>query len=265
MKIKLDMKQNALHSIHFAIEVIYNFKNISEKDNEFNFLYHDVEKFSPPPAVYNLKFALLHLIQATELILKEYIFNIDSKRIFTSKGNTISLTEALNITTEINPNIFLPEELDFINKAKNLRNCIEHYKFDTSKHELKTFCLDFLALCCYLSEKLLLTNLAEKFDFNFIKEEPNPIIELLADNLSDISEIGKKFISKTGVSWANRNISDQTFLCIFCGEKTASLNKNICMGCIAEGDEEASVLVSELNETTQKYLALKKILDSERK
>lgn len=86
--VKLNLRQNALHTLRHAVEHLH----LSAEENHgwlngasFDYDTHDVawtsEKghlsfagsdygFTSPPASYNLKFALLHLIHGSELLLK---------------------------------------------------------------------------------------------------------------------------------------------------------------------------------------------------
>src|SRR5690242_5880600 len=97
--IKLNLRQNALHTLHHAVEHLYwsdddmdvNDDRVFDDDdhtvhwkNAQGHLY--IAESTPLPRVYGLKFALLHLIQAAELLLKTYVEQCDSKAVFTKPG-----------------------------------------------------------------------------------------------------------------------------------------------------------------------------------
>ena len=166
--LKLDIKQNALHSLHHAIKLLYSasleddfngrFFNDDDhfvewhKDGKISFSLAD---YTPLPSKYDLKFALLHLMQTAELILKAYISNINPEAIFVyskKKKNrkTINAYEAIKFIETHKPNFLSTDEKTLVGNIKNIRNEIEHYKFEFDETKLKQDCIDFLALCMYL-------------------------------------------------------------------------------------------------------------------
>jgi hypothetical protein len=270
---KLTLEQNALHSLHHAIEIMYMADSEEDKnfDRSFDDETHMVEwqedgklsfglaEFTPPPAIYKLKFALLHLIQSAELILKAYIADIDPQAIFEpnnkphKKPQTIKLKAALKFIKKHKPNLFLEDESALLQLAKNYRDNMEHYEFTFPKSKIKQLCVDFLALCAFLTQNLLSKNIHELFDYDALHDRTDPISGFLPSVLDGTSSLGRTSLVRIGMMWGDKNSSEKVFLCISCKKKTVSVGRDICMGCGTQGDEQGSRLMEELEEATVQF------------
>jgi hypothetical protein len=157
MILRLNLRQNALHTLHHAVEHL-QWSQTDPDERSFDHRNHSVQwkneeghlcfawaEFSRLPSVYNLKFALLHLIQASELLLKSYVEQCEPAALFVRPGSkkTINLQTALSFTTERNPDLLTPAEVALLMQAKDLRNVIEHYEIEFSDKEFRSLCIDF--------------------------------------------------------------------------------------------------------------------------
>jgi hypothetical protein len=260
--IKLNLRQNALHTIYHAVEHLYWSEDDSceSEGRTFDHDTHSVEwkdknghqcfsvsEFTRPPAGYNLKFALLHLIQGSELLLKTYVEQCEPTAIFIrpSSHMTIGLREALDYVVKRNPGMLTPEWVSLLLAAKELRNRIEHYEFHFSETNLRVLCSDFLAICAFLSQELLSISLVDIFSWDHIRDQPDQIVDYLSGVLNQVSETGRPALKEAGVAWAAENLSQHVFLCLNCGARAVSAANNLCMSCGTEGSEDIATLVEE--------------------
>ena len=264
--VKLNLRQNALHTLYHAVEHLY--LSAQEDDGwlrgaSFDHDTHDVtwtskeghlcfggpvHGFTSPPAVYNLKFALLHLIHGSELLLKAYIEQIDPKALFRADTKyTVSLKEALTFVVGHNPKLLLPQEVALLLQAKDLRNTVEHYKFSFGDDHLRARCIDFLGLCVYISQSLLSINLVEAFSWDCLRGGPDSVGDCLASVLRQAPEIGRRSARRAGELWAAQNPSHDVFLCLNCGARSVSVESGTCMGCGVEGDQDVVTLIEEFD------------------
>lgn len=273
--LKLDIKQNALHSLHHAIKLIYSAsleKNINGRffnDDDHFVEWHESGKrsfsladYTPLPPKYDLKFALLHLVQTAELILKAYISNVNPNAIFVQKKNiktekTINTYDALKFIETHKPNFLSPDEKELLENIRNIRNKIEHYKFEFDESQLKQKCIDFLALCMYLLQNLLSVNVLEIFDYDALRDKPDPISDFLQHILSGASPLGQISLKNTAIFWAENNRYQTPLFCLVCKTRTVSVEKEICMGCGTPSTREISKLLEELDNITSLYLKIK--------
>src|SRR5437667_11844579 len=129
--LKLDLRQNALHTLYHAVEHLdwsesetFGRSGGSFDDDgrsivwktEDGHLISVAPDFTRLPPAYNLKFALLHLIQGVELLLKSYIEQCEPTALFVRHGSkkTIGLHAALNFTVVRNPTLLSPSEIALI-------------------------------------------------------------------------------------------------------------------------------------------------------
>ncbi len=270
--IKLNLRQNGLHTLHHAIEHLYlaQAKNC-ENDRTFDDDSHSVEwrdekgrlsfnvsKFSRLPAKYNFKFALLHLIQSSELLLKAYIETIDPAALYDppESKRTISLRNAIKFIQAKDPSLLSPEDLELLLQAKDLRNRIEHFEIIFSADSLNKICADYLALNHFFAQSLLSINLVECFSWDYLADKADCVGDYLGHALSKSTDRGILTLQKTGRNWLARNPNEKAYLCLNCGSKAVS-SQNICMACGAEGDEDTSTLIEELQEFADRYNKLR--------
>src|SRR2546428_4504693 len=124
--IRLNLRQNAIHTLYHAVEHLYWSDSDDRKEgrhfdhdehivswrDEHGHLCFPMADFSRLPAVYSLKFSLLHLIQAAELLLKAYVEQCDPAALFVKAGSrtTIGFRTALNFSVERNPTLLSPAQ-----------------------------------------------------------------------------------------------------------------------------------------------------------
>jgi hypothetical protein len=272
--IKLKLRQNALHTIYHAVEHLY-WPEEDPRDSEGRSFDHDtntvewkdknghqcysVSEFTRPPAAYNLKFALLHLIQGAELLLKTYVEQCEPTAVFIRPGShkTIVLRDALDYVVKRNSGLLKPEWVVLLLEAKELRNRIEHYEFNLSETNLRVLCIDFLAICAFLSQELLSISFVEIFSWDHIRDQPDKTADYLSGVLSQVSETGSHALKESGIRWAAENLSQHVFLCLNCGARAVSADRNMCMACGTEGAEDIATLVEEFEAICRKIAEAK--------
>ena len=258
---KLSLRQNALHTLHHAIEHLQWSHDLGDSNGERSFDHDDhsvswregtsqffvVPDFTRLPDVYNLKFALLHLIQAAELLLKSYVELQQPAAVFVSPGSkkTIGIHEALRFTTARNAKLFTPDEIALLLQAKDLRNNIEHYQFAFDGARVQRLCIDFIAICMLISQRLLSINIVDAFSWDSLRNGPDAVGDYLSSLMGEISGIGKGASQKAASSWTSQDVNEPVFLCMNCGSRAVTRDRGVCMGCGVEGDEEIVRLLRE--------------------
>jgi hypothetical protein len=277
--LKVDLRQNALHTLHHAIEHLQwsqgstpgrGERSFDDDDHSVQWRNKDAHlcfvapEFTRLPSVYNLKFALLHLIQASELLLKSYVEQCAPEALFVRPGSTktINLQTALNFTIERNPTLLAPAEVALLLEAKAFRNTIEHYKIELTEKRLRSLCIDFLAICVLIAQALLSISIADAFSWDYLRDKPDEVANYLATVLAQSSDAGLSSARKAGESWASENASQPVFLCLSCGARAVSRDRGVCMGCGAEGDEETVTMLEDFELAERRIADLRKRLDS---
>lgn len=278
--LKLNIKQNALHSLHHAIGLIHaassddDFRGrVFNDDDHFVEWYEDgrlqfsLSDYTPLPPTYSLKFVLLHLIQAVELVLKAYIADIDPQAIFIHKkgvitNKTIGMYDALKFIEMHKPGLLSDAEKVLLGKVKDLRNNVEHHEFEFGKLALKQMCIDFLALSAYLTQSLLSINLLEIFDYDALRDRTDPVSGFLQHVLSGSSILGKVSLTNTGRLWAEKKQNKETYLCMYCNERSLSAEREVCMGCGVESTVAESIEFEKFEALTKRYIELKNKIDN---
>lgn len=145
-------------------------------------LFYMSPEFTRLPPVYNYKFAILHLIQACELLLKSYVEQTEPAAIFVKPGSarTIGLQDALRFTTDRNATLFTSDEIALLLQAKDLRNNVEHYKIEFNEARIRSVCIDFLAICMLISQELLSISIVDAFSWDCLKDKADPVGDYLA-------------------------------------------------------------------------------------
>jgi hypothetical protein len=260
--LKLNLLQNALHTLHHAIEHLQwaaeetparNGRVYDVADGSVSWANRDghlcfqIPEFTRMPSEYNLKFSLLHLIQASELLLKTYVERCDPAALFIAQGSTrtINLQGALEFVTKRNPDLLTPAERALLLEAKHFRNAIEHYRLEMSADRLRAICIDFLAVCMLITQALLSINIANVFSWDYLDGRPDPVADYLASILVQATDVGRGSAKRTGDRWVSENQSQAVFLCWNCGARAVSRDRGVCMGCGSEWDEEIAELLED--------------------
>jgi len=275
--LKLNLLQNALHTLHHAVEhlqwseeetPVRNGRVFDVEDGSISWkndkgqLCFQVPEFTRMPSGCNLKFSLLHLIQASELLLKAYVERCDPASLFIARDatKTINLQQALHFATQRHPDLFTPAQRALLLEAKRLRNAIEHYRFEMTEDRLRAICVDFLAICMLVSQTLLSTNIADVFSWDYLNDTHDRVAGYLESVLTDITEIGRGAVKRTGHHWASVNTLQTVFLCLKCGARAVRSDRGVCMGCGTYGDEELIEILEEWRTAEMKLAELQRRL-----
>ncbi len=274
----LDLRRNAMHTLYHAVEHMYwaESEDDAKKGRSYDHDEHTVEWVSEQghlcfplldytrlPAAYSLKFALLHLIQAAELLLKAYVEQCEPTAVFVKPGSrwTIDLKTALNFTVQRNPTLLSQSDIALLLEAKDLRNAVEHHQFGFAEAKLRLICADFLAICALLAQALLSISIADAFSWDYLRDEPDKVAQYLSTVLSKASDAGRRAVRRSGELWACSNPEQAVFLCLTCGARAVSAERGICMGCGAEGDEEFVGLLEDFEAFERKVIELQRLMD----
>jgi hypothetical protein len=261
--VKLNLLQNALHTLHHAVEhlqwseeetPVRSGRRFDIEDGSVSWksekgqLCFQVPEFTRMPAGYNLKFSLLHLIRASELLLKTYVESCDPASLFIAGDatKTINLQQALHFATHHrHPDLLTPAQRALLLEAKRFRNAIEHYRFEMAEDRLRAICVDFLAICMLVSQTLPSTNIADVFSWDCLNNTRDRVAGYLESVLTGITDIGRGAVKRTGDQWASINTLQPVFLCLKCGARAVRCDRGVCMGCGTHGDEELVEILEE--------------------
>jgi hypothetical protein len=272
---KLNLRQNAMHTLYHAVEHLYwsesdtdskegrsfdHDEHTVEWRNERGHLCFPVADFTRLPSFFNLKFALLHLIQAAELLLKAHVEQCEPAALFVKAGSqrTIDLRTALKFALQRHPTLLSRREHALLLEAKDIRNRIEHYEFDWAEARFRTLCTDFLAVCVLLSQALLSVNVVDAFSWDYLRDKPDVVAHYFSGLLARASKAGRDVARRSGDLWASANPDQFVFLCLNCGARAVSRERAVCMGCGSEGDEELVALMAEFEASIRRITELGK-------
>jgi hypothetical protein len=265
-RIRLSLLQNSLHSIHHAVEHLDS--ALSESDAEDAAAYDPLggavgtntadgkqswyvpDPYLKPPTAYQIKFAILHLIQGVELMVKAYLENQQpGTTIERGRSNrSITMRAAARALVAARPQLLDPDHLDLIMRTGDFRNQIEHAAFDMEWSAASRLALDFLSVANYLGYSLHGVRLAEVFDFDPYRNDGDPVGEAVGRLLSDRSEITEGLVERLAVEWAARSPSERLVRCLSCGAQGVSLSQDRCIACGTFGGAEIGTLMSELDD-----------------
>jgi ribosomal protein L37E len=273
--IKLNLKQNAFHTLRHAIQQMADasreddlaygrkwderFQTVDYTENG-RVYYQPVGPLARRPARYNLKFALLHLIQSCELFLKAYLVETQgSASILDAKNGqrTITLYEALKRASKSIQGLLTLGEVELLFSANALRNQIQHFEFEYRTDALRQLCVDFLVICRLLAQKLFGVNVVEELTYDPCRNEADPLGDFLSTMASELSIDSRPTADRIAADWSERNPTEHTMLCIACGSRCFRPATGVCGACGAEGDERASRLAEELDELDQRIITLR--------
>jgi len=271
--IKLNLKQNAFHSLYHAIEHLgMAQQDCSEPtDRLFDPDTHSLEwrgkdgstifysgAFIRPPFTYNYKFVILHLIQGLELLIKAYIESKEPDSIYRDKKkkNTISLREGLPKLLNLEPYLLNVQQITLIQQANDIRNAIEHYEFSYATKEARNIALEFLSISNYLAYKLFEINLAEEFSYDPWTDDYDPVGGILEGLFDKLGVAGRDAADSLATLWKQRNHDDTLYLCLQCGARGASVAKGYCIVCSSPTEEDIGKLLTELEDLREEYVRL---------
>lgn len=274
MKLKLNLKNNALHTLYHAVEHLISARRDTEKEvdrlfhpdthiiewkNKSGHLSFYVEGYNKPPARYEYKFALLHLIQASELLMKAHIAEINEAEIFSSpkKTRTIGMRECTKKIASYYPDLLTPGQVSLLFRSKDIRNEIEHFRFDYKESDVKSMCHDLLAIAGLFSMKFYKISLAREFSFDPWRDDTDPVGTYLEHLIPETSLFGRCASKEVASLWALLKPEEQLYLCLNCGAKGASSQTDTCVVCGTLGDKELAETIQDLEEIANQISKLK--------
>jgi len=282
-KIKMTLRQNAFHTLYHAVEHLAKADRAVEDSPGDRYYDADgfvvrrtergsesfyVSEFQKPPPSYDSKFALLHLIQATELLMKAHLAEGSPDSIFTRKHRerTIDMGKCVREIEIRYPSLLSGNQRTLLLRARDYRNAIEHYEFEYPLDLVRQICIDLLAMCGMFSQRFFGVNMAEEFSFDPWTDASDPVGGYLQSLFRDLSEPGKDAASHTANLWAGLNLHDGLYVCLCCGLRGASIRQGRCVVCGADTDERVGRLIDELDEISRAAAKLRRLgcVDDER-
>jgi hypothetical protein len=125
-------------------------------------------------------FAILHLIQSLELLMKEVLRNQHPVLIFENidaQKNTVSISQALERLVKVAQVEIDEKEKTMIRRAIDTRNLITHFEYDLNTHHFKTIYVQLFEFLHYFHQKHLDSELHEKLDRSHWKTEASLLSE----------------------------------------------------------------------------------------
>lgn len=211
---------------------------LSLQENAFNFLNHSLSQaIVAEETPENWKYAVLHLVQAIELSLKELLRKEHPILIYKNidkPGDTVSLHLGVKRLENISKIIFNQEDLKSIDLASSYRNQIVHYEFSFKIEEIKSIYAKLLGFLQSFVNKYFEKSLDDIVKEELWREALNIIeysdeLQKRADDRFREEGIDVKLIleCRSCHQWAFV-VQDEIDTCYVCGEKDES---GICQCC----------------------------------
>jgi hypothetical protein len=144
------------------------------QENCFSFLNHSLSQaIIAEKSQENWKYAILNLVQAIELALKELLKKEHPILIFKNIDNpteTVSLQFAVARLQKISKIIFDKDDLDTISLASKYRNEIVHYEFSFKIEEIKLIYAKLIGFLQSFTNKYFKKDLNEIFQSDLWEE-----------------------------------------------------------------------------------------------
>jgi len=172
-------------------------------DNAQNFLIHSlIEAVNAEEKPDDWKYAILHLVQAIELYLKELLRREHPSLIYRNidkPKDTVSLEYATNRLQSISNINFHMDDLDALKIASEYRNQIVHYEFSFNQESVK-------------STYAKLVGFIKSFLLEHFNQELDELIEKkIWDKIIDIIEYSNELYKRAEKRFKEDNI-DETFI-----------------------------------------------------
>lgn len=265
MIVQLDLLRNGLHSLYHGVEHLQEALD-SEEDSDLHMygpgsglVVHrassgaqswSLTAFSRPPRTYALKFAILHFIQAVELIVKARLAQLDPQAIFDRPGSkrTITLWQAIKKLSVTDRALLDPGQNLLLARTGDLRNAIEHSEFSFDLLELKETTVDFLALSCFLASRLHGLNVPETFQFDAYRNGQDRVGDTISAILATRTSRSDTSVVRIAEEWLAQHPNDRLLRCFSCDTRSISFAEQRCVVCGADGDLEGAELADEFEE-----------------
>lgn len=194
-------------------------------ENSDNFLKEALSKaIEAESESFEWKFAILHLVQAIELALKERLSRTHSILIFSNIDKphlTVSLDRAINRLANISNVKFDKEDIRAINTAREWRNHIVHHKFDFNVQTIKPVFGKLFGFLSNFNRKHLEREISKVLPDDLWKEalKINEYSEeLLNRAVRQIKEENQKWVCTCIRCWNDTFVDDgKVHHCYLCG------------------------------------------------
>ncbi len=267
--LKQDVIQNALHSISHALEHLREAESGEEYLAEFDpepkmvewrtedghLCFSGGDYYTTPPHHYGIKFAVLHLVQGMELLIKHHILLRHRERAFCGKNQrrTVSLRQGLQVLRDIEPFAVTPDQYALIWRANDLRDQVEHYEFHILFDEAVQLACDFVAVCNYLALRLHNCSIKDELCWNHLRQEfDERLATTLEGALGRCSTTGVDSNELAAALWEQEKPEDRFYLCLNCGARGVEAETFTCSVCGAPGESELGELLDELAALTER-------------
>ncbi|MBI4301567.1 MAG: hypothetical protein HY664_03080 [Chloroflexi bacterium] len=250
--------QNGLDSFFHALEHLALVKDNEDDRSESDSRFYDAHY--SPPAHYNHKWAILHLVQAIELLLKESLSRISPDLIFYTSGKqrSVDLTEAAKRLRQQSPHTLLDGEMDVLAQALFLRNQIQHFSFAFSRIQCDAIVRDLLSFLRRYCYRELGVDVVEYFGWDPRKEDfrefVSTVLQQFAPNERK-SQSDRQYLK----DWSANNPGVGLHLCIACGLRSVAEPEYRCLVCLYEWGKETTEVIEELKSLTQTYRLLRSL------
>lgn len=283
MLMKLSLIRNALHSIedgikhlndatsNEALEQLARFDpadgSVSIENTDGSRSWYADGDLTKLPKAYGVKFAILHLIQGVELLIKAYLERVEpgSTSVKTKPGYSIGMTAAVRRLVHLRPSLLAPNHLELLLRAREIRNQVEHAELDMQWTAARRTALDFLSLANYLVFALHSVRLGEVFSFDPYREDGNRAGEMLKALLAETSQITIELVQAVATEWAASHPDERLFLCFQCGARGLSRSERVCVACGADEGLEIAILAEELEDLVDQMAKLKAEVELKRR
>lgn len=252
MKLKLDLKNNALNSIYQGLIHFDNGTNMEyefrDKDSEFHhddqsvtyrkdgkISFYVEELFYIPPRYYELKFSIVQFIHGIELLLLDIIRSHNKTDIYsnTQQTKTINFWFAIKKIQSINPELLTTEQIDSLKICKELRNNFEHFETESTYEELYKVCVQLISILNGIFQIHLNVLIPNFFSFDCWADTFHDKFRYcISSALLDLKKLGYDFNYQLIKNKKN------LISCIYCEVKSYDENENLCLLCLNEIDIE---------------------------
>ncbi|MBP7553869.1 MAG: hypothetical protein KA885_10640 [Spirochaetes bacterium] len=239
----LNVLENSLHSLYFALKHIENSNNLDKENMEYSEgivskkengkISFYLNNYHLPSKIYEKKFAIQLINQSFELLMISIIsdkYNNDIIWEDKNKEKTISVYKSIKLFNDLNLGIKIKDNEFRI--IKKIRNDIEHYKFCLSIDEIDTFLKELLFLILVIYKIVYGDNLIEMYCFNSWEEKEDTVFYTFQEILHNFGN------EKKGYELFFLKKDEIYTKCLNCGFYSLEMKTKKCNICQYEVDND---------------------------